>query len=147
MIHWPRTMTIVFCLFIYKLFVNVNFRQFLDNDDKMSSKRRNISTLAFLINLITKVNLIRMEFWDFIREKSRNFETSSGKNQGICFLEMLETLLKHLNSRCYLPSTLESNRDGLVEVDHCYCKPFKNDYYQKGVSGSESLVFLQVLYS
>ena len=32
---------------------------FLDNDDRMSSKRRNLSALVFLINLITKVNLIR----------------------------------------------------------------------------------------
>ena len=33
---------------------------FLDNDDRMSSKRRNLSALVFLLNLITKVNLIRI---------------------------------------------------------------------------------------
>ena len=40
-----------FCLFTY-----VNFLHFLDNDDRISSKRRNLSALVFLINLITKVN-------------------------------------------------------------------------------------------
>ena len=29
------------------------------DDDRMSSKRRNLSALVFLTNLITKVNLIR----------------------------------------------------------------------------------------
>ena len=31
---------------------------FLDNDDSMSSKRLNLPVLVFLINLITRVNLI-----------------------------------------------------------------------------------------
>ena len=38
----------------------VNFLQFLDNDDRMSSKRRNLSALVFLINSTTKANLIRI---------------------------------------------------------------------------------------
>ena len=36
----------------------VNFLQFLHNDDRMSSKRRNLSALVFLINSTTKVDLI-----------------------------------------------------------------------------------------
>ena len=40
----------------------VHFLHFLDNDDRMSSKRRNLSALVFLINLITKVNLIWIHF-------------------------------------------------------------------------------------
>ena len=38
----------------------VNFLQFLDNDDRMSSNRRNLSALVFLINSTTKANLIRI---------------------------------------------------------------------------------------
>ena len=41
-------------------FDSLRFSDFLDNDDRMSSKRRNLSALVFLINLITKVNLIRI---------------------------------------------------------------------------------------
>ena len=49
MIHWFRTIDL--CLLIL---------QFLDNDDRMSSKRRNLSALVFLINSTTKANLIRI---------------------------------------------------------------------------------------
>ena len=55
MIHWLRT--IDYCLgLVFYLLTYVNFLHFLDNDDGMSSKRRNLSALAFLINSTTKVN-------------------------------------------------------------------------------------------
>ena len=63
MIHWLRTidycfwfsfLTTYLCKFSSKNF----FLHFLDNDDRMSWKRRNLSALVFLINLITKVNFL-----------------------------------------------------------------------------------------
>ena len=53
---WLSFLTTYLCKFSSKKF----FLHFLDNDDRMSSKRRNLSALVFLINLITKVNLIRL---------------------------------------------------------------------------------------
>ena len=44
--------------FVYLPYVNV--LHFLDKDDRKSSKRRNLSALVFLINLTTKVILIRI---------------------------------------------------------------------------------------
>ena len=59
MIHCFRT--IDYCIWLsFSLLTYVNFLHFLDNDDRMSSKRRDLSALVFLINLITKVNLIRI---------------------------------------------------------------------------------------
>ena len=43
---------------IIKLIRKTNVERFRRFDDRMSSKRRNLSALVFLINLITKVNLI-----------------------------------------------------------------------------------------
>ena len=59
MIHWFRT--IDYCFRFSFLSSYVNFLHFLDNDDRMSSKRRNLSALVFLINSTTKANLIRMK--------------------------------------------------------------------------------------
>ena len=50
MIHWLRT--IDYCLrFSFSFFTYVNFLHFQDNDDRMSSKRQNLSVLVFLINI------------------------------------------------------------------------------------------------
>ena len=58
MIH--RLRTIGYCFrFSFCLLTYVNFLHFLDNNDRMSSKSRNLSALVFLINLIKNVNLIR----------------------------------------------------------------------------------------
>ena len=57
MIHWFRTIDYCF-RFSFYLLTYVNFLQFLDNDYRMSSKRRNLSALVFLINSTTKANLI-----------------------------------------------------------------------------------------
>ena len=57
MIHWLRTIDYCFRLSFLSTYL-CNFFHFLDNDDRMSSKRRNLSALVFLINLITKVYLI-----------------------------------------------------------------------------------------
>ena len=59
MIHWLRTIDYCFRLSVLSTYL-CKFFHFLDNDDRMSSKRRNLSALVFLINLITKVNLIRL---------------------------------------------------------------------------------------
>ena len=48
MIHWFRTIDYCF-RFSFYLLTHVNFLHFLDNDDRMSSKRRNLSALVFLI--------------------------------------------------------------------------------------------------
>ena len=45
---------------IFYLLTYVNFLHFRDNDDRMSSKRRNLSALVFLINSTTIFNLIRI---------------------------------------------------------------------------------------
>ena len=55
MIHWLRTKDYCFLsTYLCKFF------HFLDNDDRMSSKRRNLSALVFLINLITIVLIISL---------------------------------------------------------------------------------------
>ena len=67
-----RSLTIVFGLIFY-LLSYVNFLQFLDNDDRLSSKRRNLSALVFLINnindkensQISRGRLFFFEFCDF----------------------------------------------------------------------------------
>jgi len=59
MIHWFRTIDYCFRFSFFYLLTYVNFLHFLANDDRMSSKRRNLYTLVFLINSTTKVNLIR----------------------------------------------------------------------------------------
>ena len=53
MIHWFRTIDYCFrfSFFFFYLLTYVNFLQFLDNDDRMSSKRRNLSALVFLIKI------------------------------------------------------------------------------------------------
>ena len=59
---WFSFLTTYLCKFSSKK--KIFFLHFLDNDDRMSSKRRNLSALVFLINLITKVNLIRKKKWN-----------------------------------------------------------------------------------
>ena len=44
MIHWLRTIDYCF-RFSFRRLTYVNFLHFLDNDDRMSSKRRNLSAL------------------------------------------------------------------------------------------------------
>ena len=56
-IHWFRTIDYCFRFSFYPL-TYVNFRHILDNDDRMSSKRRNLSVLDFLVNSTTKVIII-----------------------------------------------------------------------------------------
>ena len=46
MIHWLRTIDYCF-RFSFCLLTYVNFLHFLDNDDRISSKRRNLSVLVF----------------------------------------------------------------------------------------------------
>ena len=58
MIHWLRTLDYCF-RFSFYLLTYVNFLHFLDNGDRVSSKRQNLSALVFLINSTTKVNLVR----------------------------------------------------------------------------------------
>ena len=65
MIHWLRTIDYCFGLVFY-LLTNVNFLHFLDNDDSMSTKRRNLSALVFLINSTTKVNLINTKLFQLL---------------------------------------------------------------------------------
>ena len=52
MIHWFRTIDYCFGLVFY-LLTYVNFLHFLDNDDRMTSKRQNLSALVFLIYATT----------------------------------------------------------------------------------------------
>ena len=72
MIHWLRTidycfwfsfLTTYLCKFLQKIFFH-----FLDNDDRTSSKRRNLSALVFLIN--TKLN--HLFFLDDLKLYARN---------------------------------------------------------------------------
>ena len=49
MIHWFRTIDYCF-RFSFCLLTYVNFLHFFDNDDRMLSKRRDLSALVFLIN-------------------------------------------------------------------------------------------------
>ena len=53
MIHWLRTIDYCFRFSFVYLTTYVHFLHFLDNEDRMSSKRRNLSALVFLINLGT----------------------------------------------------------------------------------------------
>ena len=48
MIHWLRTKGYCFRLSFLSTYL-CKFFHFLDNDDRMSSKRRNLSALVFLI--------------------------------------------------------------------------------------------------
>ena len=59
MIRWFRTIDYCFRFSFYPL-TYVNLLYFLDNDDRMLSKRWNLSALVFLINSTTKVNLIHV---------------------------------------------------------------------------------------
>ena len=54
MIHRFRTIDYCFRFSFYHLSY-VNFLHFLDNDDRISSKRRNLSALVFLINYFSVV--------------------------------------------------------------------------------------------
>ena len=50
-----QTKLVLYCIVLYLVkfcvLTYVNFLHFLDNDDRMSSKRRNLSALVFLIKL------------------------------------------------------------------------------------------------
>ena len=51
MIHWFRTIDYCF------RFTYVNFLHFLDNDDRMSSKCRNLSALVFLKSKLVLISI------------------------------------------------------------------------------------------
>jgi len=43
------------------------------NYDRMSSKRRDLTALVFILNIITKANLIRNLMWNFTSKKIKFF--------------------------------------------------------------------------
>ena len=51
---WFSFLTTYLCKFSSKKF----FLHFLDNDDRMSSKRRNLSALVFLINVFENIKFL-----------------------------------------------------------------------------------------
>ena len=58
MIHWFRTIHYCFW-FSFNLLTCVNFLHFLDNDDRMALKRRNLSALVFPIKIETSSKNIK----------------------------------------------------------------------------------------
>ena len=58
MIHWFRTIDYCFW-FSFNLLTCVNFLHFLDNDDRMALKRRNLSALVFPIKIETSSKNIK----------------------------------------------------------------------------------------
>ena len=72
MIYWFRAIDYWF-RFSFHLLTFVKFLHFLDNDDRKSSKRRNLSALVFLINWTTKVNPIRnlQKVWDLVKNHGK----------------------------------------------------------------------------
>ena len=66
----------------------VNFLHFLDNDDRMSSKRRNLSALVFLINsyLCNKKKITRwLEHMKFILSWKKRFHSFTVLTREIFF--------------------------------------------------------------
>ena len=64
MIHWLRTIDYCFRLSFLSTYL-CKFFHFLDNDDRMSSKRRNLSALVFHIIYLYSLFIIHYSLFSF----------------------------------------------------------------------------------